>query len=1608
MAVPARRGTFTVTQSDGTVITLRLMGDEYFHYFQNVATGEKMLQSSDGDYYVVAESELSNRSVKAQTRRAAANAARAKRLPKRMVSADGRRKVGDIHMVSGNKKGLVILVNFSDKAMVSSHNQSAFSNQFNQEGYNLNGHIGSVHDYFYDQSYGKLNLTFDVVGPVTVSKNMSYYGANDSAGDDKYPATMIAEACKLADSQVNFADYDWDGDGEVDQVYVIYAGYAESQGASSSTIWPHEWQLSAAAKYGDGSGALKLDEVTIDTYACSSELNGKSGSVMCAIGTACHEFSHCLGFPDFYDTDGDAIGMSYFDVLDAGSYNGPTGYGEVPCGYTAYERFQAGWLEPEILDEAATITDMPAINDNNAQTYIIFNDKELCEYYLLENRQSRGWFKYFDTYTGGEGLFITHVDENESAWTNNTVNTIETHQRMSWVAADGDKTNSSSTGHFGDFFPGTSNKTSFTDAPLFNYNIAGNKVLQHSITEISENISAGTVSFLFDGGAIVDDGSRYTVTLDAGTGTCSTKTWTQSSFQESMSLPLAYAPNAEWQFVCWSTSPSENASAYPVPAYYSNNTFLPTSNVTLYAVYKSNASGSSISGDATLNYSDLTSEQMSRLGYGKALEYLAGDGQKWVIKAYDNSGFQINNKKDASIKVPNYFDVPITKITITCSTARVFSFSETDYSGSNSPTVVATSNSSKTATIDLSESNIKEGYIYTTDGATSITKIVVSYGGSSITYETYPGGSGLITPSVSFASSTETIFMGDTRDTFTAVVSGSTGAVTYTSSDETVATVGPTTGRVVSKGEGTTTITATVAAVEGVSKSASASYKLTVEWPALKSIAVTTPPTKTTYMEGEKFSKEGMIVMATYVNDYKEEAEVYSVTPDGALTTTDTEITITYKEGSITVTTTQAITVTPKPKYTVTFNPGSGSCSKTTLTETEYQSGVLLPEATSVSEEWAFAGWSTASVSETNARPTLYAPGSTYKPATDITLYAVYSLSETSGGSGNYELVTEELSDWSGNYLIAYSSTVFADGRAGGKDGIGKAQSHVNPGSNLSGTTVAAEWGDTYYVTFEAITNGYVMKTQDGLYNYRTTNTNGLDICSVLETASTHPITITFNSSTDIDLLCSKTAFHYNATAGATGEMFRFYKSGAQSNVYLYKKQGSLVSVTYNSNPNDVELVVPEVSFLYNSKTMLVGGTYTQTATVENSTGAVHYSSSDTKIATVDETTGKVKAVGVGTVTITAFVDAVAGVSKSASASYTITISMPVLTSLAIATPATKTAFQEGEAFISAGLSLTATYRNGYSQTLTQGFTTSPAEGEALAVGTNSVTVSYTEGSVTKTVSYAITVAELPKYAVHFMSNGRLVETITETIANNGVVAPPMNDVTLTVDGEKLTYEFVGWTTTNATKEDVTKPAVLTLTEGKYKPTAETTLYALYKCTTGNFAKGFTLNLTYGGTIYYVGAAGKDKLTSANSAASALILYYDNNCLWYVDSSTKKPKYLYGSSTKTDILFSDSKKEKWNLVETDGIVTLKYDNSTVLALNPNSTGIVRLYGTSYPYQWNLTYTDETYSLGSTTVYTCYPEVNIVTIANMIDRLDAGVSGYTKDDITNTANKVLKK
>jgi M6 family metalloprotease-like protein len=336
---------------------------------------------------------------------------------------------------------------------------------------------GSARQYFEDASFGQYNPQFDVVGPVTISKEHSYYGKNDSYGSDMYPDKMVSEACTVADTlfDVDFTQYDNNNDGYVDFVFVIYAGYGEADGGAASTIWPHSWYLSAAG------ARCEVDGKLVDLYACGNELDNFSKQHT-GIGTFCHEFSHVLGLPDLYVTNtATHVTLNEWDIMDYGPYNNE---GNTPPAYSSYERFFLGWLTPRLITEPENIT-LENLNSSNSALIItesdtanlIGNDPNPTTFYMLENRQQEGW----DQYLPGHGLMLTKIQYSYSRWAQNTVNNAGSKLGVDLLEANGKATKN---GKASDLFP--------TGATQYL------KIADHPIEQIEE--TEGVITFKYKGG----------------------------------------------------------------------------------------------------------------------------------------------------------------------------------------------------------------------------------------------------------------------------------------------------------------------------------------------------------------------------------------------------------------------------------------------------------------------------------------------------------------------------------------------------------------------------------------------------------------------------------------------------------------------------------------------------------------------------------------------------------------------------------------------------------------------------------------------------------------------------------------------------------------------------------------------------------------------------------------------------------------------------------------------------------------------------------------------------------------------------------------------------
>jgi M6 family metalloprotease-like protein len=415
-AVPARKGLLHLRQPDGTRIQAYLSGDEFGHIMMT-EDGCSLIQDAEGwwcyaryDYFghrlntgervgapdtpatVIAASRSIPYDLLHRKR-----AVRRTRMDQLLARERARTRAGDN---GGIRHGLIILAQFQDLAFT--YTKEDFERIINGTG------PTTALSYFKDQWKDSYTFRFDITNIVTLPQNYAYYGANNDDDEDDKAAQMIIDACLAVDPDIDFSAYDNDGDGEVDNVFVFYAGPNESEGASEDHIWPHMWYVLSGA----GLPPCTLDGVLVDNYACTSELRldeDQSGfTSLATIGTFCHEYTHTFGIPDLYDVDNEGSGgyseamWNCIDLMDAGNYNNS---GRTPPNYSALERWFFKMSEGQALTQGVH-TLRPV--QENGDFFYLQTDTE-GELYLIECRQAKGW----DAYIGGSGLLIYHIDKSD-------------------------------------------------------------------------------------------------------------------------------------------------------------------------------------------------------------------------------------------------------------------------------------------------------------------------------------------------------------------------------------------------------------------------------------------------------------------------------------------------------------------------------------------------------------------------------------------------------------------------------------------------------------------------------------------------------------------------------------------------------------------------------------------------------------------------------------------------------------------------------------------------------------------------------------------------------------------------------------------------------------------------------------------------------------------------------------------------------------------------------------------------------------------------------------------------------------------------------------------
>lgn len=424
VAVPVERSRRNVVLTDGTRVTATYFGDEHHSWLLD-ADGYVLQPAANGKTFVRTTRRAADEQAVADRRRRAAAA------PRRVGSA-----ATAPLPTTGSPKIPVVLVEFADSTFQVADTPAGVREYYNTfcngtadgERHAFSGNYGTIRDYFREQSNGLFTPEFVVIGPVKLPQKASYYGQDDAHGnkDILYPQFRREAIVAATEAYTgSWSDFDNKNKGQVDLIFFVFAGCGSNTSKQDYLIWPKE-----------STASTTVDGIKFATTGCTSENRASvndDGVVVSVrpdgIGVFCHELSHALGLPDFYDTNYEAFGMDLWSIMDYGCY---AGNGFCPGGYTSYELDFVGWRELPVITESGSYTLQPLSRGGSGVKVV--NGENADEYYVLENRQRDGWDR--SICQRDSGMLVIHVDFSQAAWNANAVNTAANHQRMTIIAAN--------------------------------------------------------------------------------------------------------------------------------------------------------------------------------------------------------------------------------------------------------------------------------------------------------------------------------------------------------------------------------------------------------------------------------------------------------------------------------------------------------------------------------------------------------------------------------------------------------------------------------------------------------------------------------------------------------------------------------------------------------------------------------------------------------------------------------------------------------------------------------------------------------------------------------------------------------------------------------------------------------------------------------------------------------------------------------------------------------------------------------------------------------------------------------------------------------------------
>jgi M6 family metalloprotease-like protein len=463
----------TITQPNGNTLSVHIKGNEMLHYYETM-DGYTVLQNpANKGTYEYAKLDNNGDLVASGI---AAGATLGKNTPAAKGLTFSKKQITDtkkgfyknqqpMHFSKsangqfpskGTQKLLVVLMQFKDEPAV--YLKQSFIDLLTQDGYNHNDGTGSFREFYEDNSFGQFDLDITVVGWYTSEKDKLEYGQKDLQGNSNpsYNSNvqeLIGQAVDSAEmiDGIDFSQYDNNGDGELDGLVVFHSGYGAEQG-KNGYIWSHRWSLW-------GGSDRNYDGVHISNYCINpAKRDFGMGITQVRVGVVTHEFGHILGLPDLYDTDNIGEGAGNWCLMAGGPWMNSE---RTPCQMNAWCKSELGWLTYTEISGKGHHSIKNTLDSNFAYRV---NTNDANEYFLLENRQQKGWDKYLP----GKGLAIWHIDidraDRYSLFGANDVNTDTSVYGVGLKQADGLRHLEKGTnrGDGGDLFPGTANKHDFT------------------------------------------------------------------------------------------------------------------------------------------------------------------------------------------------------------------------------------------------------------------------------------------------------------------------------------------------------------------------------------------------------------------------------------------------------------------------------------------------------------------------------------------------------------------------------------------------------------------------------------------------------------------------------------------------------------------------------------------------------------------------------------------------------------------------------------------------------------------------------------------------------------------------------------------------------------------------------------------------------------------------------------------------------------------------------------------------------------------------------------------------------------------------------------------